>query len=218
MPHSASLLYLDSDLFVLLAGANLLGDLIEGVGFDVKTTRRLRPLPRMLERGALSRRLPRSLRQRALAWCSVIPGIEAAPSPRTVDRLLRLEDLDPGEAILFALAAEAEGSLIGTGDQRACRALGRAQGLGDVRDRLMGKVICLEASLEALLKRMDFREFAEALTTVREHNQTLRVLSSQGAATPQEDFETALTSYLDDLASEAGELLWRPIDQVDRRP
>lgn len=212
MKRSGSLLYLDSDLFVLFAGANLLGYLIEAVGFDLKTTRRLRPLPRMLERGPLSRRLPTGLRQRALAWCSAIPGIETAPSPETVDRLVHVEDLDPGETVLFALAAEAESSLIGTGDQRACRALGRRQDLGDVRDQLKGKVICLEESLKVLLKRMDFGELAEALTTVREHNQTLRVLLGQGAATPKESFQTALLSYLDDLASEAGELLWRPIE------
>lgn len=218
MKRSGKLLYLDNDLFVLFAGANILEELIEAVGFDRQATRRLRPLPQMLERGPLARRLPTGLRQRALAWCSTIAGIEEAPSPKLVDRLVLLEDLDPGEAVLFALAAETDGSLVGTCDRRACRALGRAQNLGDVRGRLKGKVVCLEASLKALLKRMEFSELAEALTTIREHNQTLRVLLAQGAATSRESFEIALSSYLKDLAYEAGDLLWRWSPQIDPSP
>lgn len=201
-------LLLDSDIFVLLAGAGLLPELISAVGLDLSKARRLEPLPHMLQKGPLARKFPPAMRERATAWCSQIPAIEEVPSPELIDRLVGLREIDAGEAFLFAIVAETKRGLLATGDKRACLGLHAAEGLGDLELRLAGKVICLETALEMLLETTGYPGLIEKLTSARECNQTLRILLSRGEATPEEDFRTALEAYSKDLSSRTGKLLF----------
>jgi hypothetical protein len=125
-----------------------------------------------------------------------------------LDRFLALEGIDPGEAMLFALAAETEGAVVATGDKRACVAL--ASATPSLLPRLGGKILCLEPALELLLDAAGFATLAPALARVREHNATLRVLLPQGEATPEHSFRSGLDSYLRDLRSRVGGLLYSP--------
>lgn len=202
------LLFLDSDIFLLLAGASSLGEFIAALGFDASQARRLDPLPHMLARGRLARKYPVGVRQKAEAWCAKIPGAQTAPSSTLLDRLLQVPDLQPGEALLFALAAETESSLVATGDKRACSALNAATGLDEVQSRLRGKVVCMEAALQVLMRRLGYKNLVEATMRVRDLNRTLRVLLPQGKMTPEGPFREALDSYLDHARSLAGSLLW----------
>ncbi|HMB53443.1 MAG TPA: hypothetical protein VKU40_09010, partial [Thermoanaerobaculia bacterium] len=113
--------------------------------------------------------------------------------------------IDPGEAFLFAAAADSYDSVVVTGDKRACRALA---GLGV--SELHGKVLCLESCLLLLLRSVDFHFLVDSLAIVREYHQTLRVVLSQGASTLEVDFRTGVESYWRDLLAETGDLLWRP--------
>jgi hypothetical protein len=201
-----SLIFLDSDLFVLHAGAGLLEEFITSTGCALSGARRLEPLPQMLKRGPMVRAYPEGVRQRAEAWCSVVRAVDRAPSPSTLDQLLSVAEIDPGEALLFAAAAEADSALVATGDRRACAALNAARGLDDVRAQLKGRVICLETSLQLLLERVGYLALVESLSAVRECNQTLRVLLPQGEATPERAFREGLESYARELASQIGDL------------
>ena len=206
--HPPGLLLLDSDVFVLLAGAGLLPSLIVGTGYDLETTRRLDPLPYMLRGGSMVGRYPQGVRQKALAWCAEIPAVEEAPDPELIDQLTTIQDVDPGEAFLFALVAEMDHALLVTGDKRACRAIQRSVDLRELKARLAGKVLCLEAVLQLLLEQLGYAELVDALNPVREYNQTLRILLSQGALTPETSFRDGLESYLADLAAQADDLLF----------
>ncbi len=200
-------LYLDSDIFVLHAGAGVLPDLISAAGFEVADARRLQPLPHMLRRGSLHRRYSAAVRERTEAWCSQIPPIRKAPSAEVVDQLVRLADMDPGEALFFASAAEADPARVATGDKRACRALSTADDLDELKALLKGKVICLEGALFLLLDQIGYPALVRAFTPVRDCNQTLRILLSQGERTSEEAFRSGLESYWADASRQAGELL-----------
>jgi hypothetical protein len=201
----SGLLYLDSDLFVLLSGAGLLDEVIQVAGFEQSAARRLDPLPYMLERGGLAQRYPEGVRERASAWCWRIASVEVVPPRRLHDRLIREPDLDPGEALLFAAAAESAASVVTTGDKRACRALAAVD-----LPELCGKVLCLEACLLLLLKALDFSFLIDSLAIVREYHQTLRVLLPRGASTSESDLREGLDSYWRDLLAQTGDLLRRP--------
>lgn len=199
------MLYLDSDLLVLLAGAGLLAQVIEVLGFEQSEARRLDPLPFMLEKGRLAERYPEGIRQRAKAWCSQIPPLDVVPSSGVLERLGAKADVDPGEAFLFAAAADSASSVVVTGDKRACRALAES-GVPE----LHGKVLCLESCLLLLLRSVDFRFLVDSLAIVREYHQTLRVVLPQGASTSEVDFRTGVESYWRDLLAQTGDLLLRP--------
>jgi hypothetical protein len=135
-----SLLLFDTDLFILMAGAGLLEETAHAVGFSLDNVRRLQPLPHMLRGSRLKSKYPSGLRERAAAWCDTIRAIETAPDVEIQERLTGLADLDVGEALLFASAAMTGGSVVATGDKRACRALATAD-LGTSRELLCGKVL-----------------------------------------------------------------------------
>ncbi len=207
MPRSGPLL-LDSDCLLLFAGAGLIIELADAVEVDLAALRRLSPLPQMLRSGALARRYPVGLRQRAEAWCSRIAAVETAPGSQTLALLLGIHGIDPGEALLLAVAAETETAYVATGDKRACTALASAP--PNLRAQLHNKVLCIEPALELILDKLGYPALAPALTQVREHNATLRVLLPQGEATPESTFRAGLTSYSNDVRSRLGDLLFWP--------
>ncbi len=205
------LFFLDSDIFVLFAGVNLLRDLVAASGFELASARRLEPLFYMLRHGKrLSKKYPVGIRERATAWCSQVAPMTSRPRGMVFEQLATTRGIDPGEAELFAAVAETPGSLIATGDRRACRALRRSEDLGNVRAMLQGRIVCLETALSLLLERKSFPALSSALTQIREHNKTLGVLLSQGELTPVESFRDGLDSYSRDLTDELGELLYQP--------
>ncbi len=201
-----SLLYLDSDIFILCAGVGLLPDLVCAAGFELSRARRLRPLPHMLLKGRIPKKYSAAAIEKASAWCSRVKAIDRSPSPALVDQMI-IPGVEAGEAFLFALVAESD-SVVATGDKRACLALQASD--CEAKARLRHKVICLETALWLLLERLEYPDLARSLTPAREHNRTLRILLSQGEETSEDSFRDGLGSYSRDLEERAGELLFRP--------
>lgn len=204
-----SRLFFDTDLFVLLAGGGLLESLVRSVGFSMEATRRLQPLPHMLRGSRFKKKYPRGLRERAAACCDLVRPIEDAPDVGVEEMLMDTTDLDPGELQLFAAAARIEGSVVATGDKRACRALAGAD-LGHRRGLLGGKILCLESALMALLGETSFEALTRDLSPLREFNRTLRVLLPQSERTSEQSFREGLQSYERDVREILAELCWSP--------
>ena len=75
------------------------------------------------------------IRDEAVTRCSEIPAIEDRPiSSEHWEKLISVDQIDEGEALLFAKLAEGSASLLTTGDQRSLIALGNAEGLDSFRD------------------------------------------------------------------------------------
>jgi len=201
-------LLLDTDFFVLMAGANLITPVLEALGCDLGRTRRLAPLPYMLKKGRLARRYPEGVRDKASAWCERIEPVEARPSTDFLEPLL--EVVDEGEALLLATVAGLSDGIVATGDKRACGAIAMAPTLSEIRPRLAGKVLCLEVVLELLLNRLGFQKVATALIPVRDYSTTLRLLLPEAGATSEEHFRAGLASHVRSLRHDAGVLLFQP--------
>lgn len=204
---SSRQLFLDTDFFVLMAGANLIAPLLDALDFSIADARRLDPVPHMLERGSLARKYAPGIREKAAAWCEEISPIRSRPAPDLHQPLH--EALDVGEALLFATVIEAEGRIMATGDIRACQTIATDESLAQIRPRLKEKVICLESSLTLLVEEVGFESLASALSRVREYNKTIRVLLSRAEATPEREFRQGLESYLGDVKKKTGELLYK---------
>ena len=142
----------------------------------------------------------------AAACDRLIPLSESMPrvvdSPTSwLEQLTHIPDIDPGEAILFATAADLRMPVI-TGDIRSLRALKR---LDRFREVLEGRIAVLEAVLLGLCGQLGTGAVRARVESVPQADTVMRICFSPGVEEP----ELALRSYLDDRKKELAPLvLW----------
>jgi hypothetical protein len=195
-------LLVDTDAFCKLGITGLLPDAVRILGADLPECGRLPALPHMLRRGSLPRRYG------AETCAALIPLAEAMPvlqQPGTawLDTLASIEAVDPGEAQLFAAAAEF-GLVVVSGDKRALRAMKNVEGLSGA---LAGRVSVLEAILLALCERLGPEDLRRRVAPLAPFDKTVEVCFSPGSSDPRE----GLRSYYRSLVVEVKPLvLWDP--------
>ncbi len=195
-------LILDSDVFCVLGSAGLLRDTVDLFGLKPSDCGRLPALPYMLRRGRLRRSLGAEACEELLALADEFPVI-AVPGSVWLDRLALVEAIDPGEAQIFALAAD-HGLIVVSGDKRALRALRLIDGYPEA---LRQRVVILEAVLLALCARLGSDEVGRRCQPLMSLDQVVRICFSPSNAEPIE----ALWSYHRTLSAELQPLeLWSP--------
>lgn len=186
----------------MLAAGRLLDAAVRLFGADLSGCARLPALPHMLRKGRLRKKYGDQISDHLIPIADSIPVIDQ-PEAQWLDRLTLVQDIDPGEAQLFALAAEKRLAVI-TGDKRALRALKDVPGFADA---LAGRIVVLEAILIALCARLGptvVSAWAQPLAT---HDGMIRVCFSPGNPDPKD----ALLSYYQNLVTELDPLvLWHP--------
>ncbi len=197
------LLLADSDAAILLAASGLFGQLLGTLDLDLAHARRLDALPHMLRKGRMRRKYGEFV-ETILAWCESVAPIDDAVADCEIRQLLVRDNIDPGEASLFALLFENPGYLLTTADKRSLRELASSEDLQVVRRSLAGRVICLEAAIEILVGKLGIRRVAEAFTPLRPYNRTLGVFFSRGEETREADCLEALHSYIQELTLDVG--------------
>jgi hypothetical protein len=195
-------LLVDTDVFCKLGVANLFDEALISLGVEVSECRRLPALPHMLRRG----RLPKTYG--AETCMALVPVAECIPAIGSVeaewlDRLAPVRSIDPGEAQLFAMAAQ-KSLFVLSGDKRAIRAI---KDVPDYAEALSGRIVVLEAVLMLLCDRMDPSNIRRRLRAVTGKDTMVDVCFSEGNQDPR----GALVSYYRCLADEVYPLvLWAP--------
>lgn len=203
---SERLLFIDTDMLVLLGGSGTLPAALALLGFLPDQVRRLAAAPHQLER---SRRFkdtyPAPVLQAARrAAAGIAPVSEQPADDALVDQLARVSDVDLGEAELIALLAEHDGFYLTTGDKRALVALATDHGLADVRARVAGRLICLESILKRLVQDRGAGAMAKAFAAVMTHR-TIGVLFTEAQVRSDDVCLEGIESYLNDLIQKTGE-------------
>ena len=201
------LLLIDTDLFILLSGSGLVDRVVDLLGFSIQQVRRLEPLPHMLKKSrTLRKNYPQAIRDQALADCERVAGLVEQPTDTDViNRLIQIDRIDDGEALLYATVHEKKCWLLGSGDKNAMQALAKAETVADVRDGLSGRVISLETVCELLLQNDDVNEVASAFSPLCKLNKSLMVFFGSGGPYTKEDRLRSVTSYRRDLETTVGE-------------
>ena len=106
---------------------------------------------------------------------------------------------------MFALLAENRSWLLTTGDRRLLVALATDPDLGGVCADLAGRLVCLETLIRLLVVHDGLEKTAAAFAPVRETNQKLEVIFSEGNASNLKECLAAIDSYLLALRREVGE-------------
>ncbi len=201
-------LLIDTDIFCELGTADLLRDSVRVLGCRLSDCARLPALPYMLRRGTLVARHGADACHRLLPLAE---KMAAAPNPRGpwLDKLGGIADVDPGEAQLFAAAAD-RGLTVLTGDGRALRAVRLVEGFPDA---LAGRVVTRVAILLALCSEVGPERVRQAVGGLVTLNKTIQVCFSNPADDPRE----GLTSYHNSDVQELSPLvLWDPLAGGDR--
>jgi hypothetical protein len=169
------ILLIDSDIFVLLSAAGVLDDLIECLGFKQSNVRRLTAL------------------------------VDRPASNAHWEALLSVDQIDEGEASLFAKLADGNASLLATGDQRSLIALGNSDQLSLFRKEIRGRVICLESALLRLVYSLGAEVVGEAFQPLRGIDAKIDIFFGHKTEFITEEVVRQLPSYLNDLRGKLGD-------------
>lgn len=206
-------LLLDNDIFLLLSGAGLLEDSLAALGFSLADARRLDSLKHMLRKGARSlSRYSEEILVRAANDCSRVAALDEEPSEQMLELFgAHATSVHVGEAVLLVLTASHGDYYFGTNDKTALRAVACEAGMAELRERVAGRIICLETVVKLLIKRMGAEELATRLAPVLRFDSRLFAIFSPAQSGRSEDCPIAIESFLSGLRRELGEdFLWRP--------
>jgi hypothetical protein len=209
------LLLIDTDIFVLLAAAGLIERVASLLGFKPEDLRRLPAVEFQLSRGKkFKEKFPSNVRASAIAVAQKIAPLTERPASDAMLQQLNVDDIDEGEAVMFALLAENPSWLLTTGDRRSLVALGTQPDLSTARNSLAGRLVCIETVLRLLVINDGVEQIAKAFAPVRECDTKLRVIFSEANATNRESCLAGIDSYLTNLRTAVGEtLLYREPSQ-----
>lgn len=195
-------LLVDTDAFCKLAVGTVLHEAINLLGADLSECGRLPALPHMLRRGRLRKAFGPEASDALISVANELP-VAIQPSDTWLDRLTPFADIDPGEAQIFAAAAEA-GLMVVSGDKRALRVLKDIAGFPEA---LSGSIVVLEAILLALCDQLGPDEVRRRVQALIPLDTVVKVSFSTGNPDPRD----ALHSYYTSLTAELTPLvLWDP--------
>ena len=195
-------LLFDTDAFCKFGIASLLEAVAHIFGAKLQECGRLPALPFMLRRGRLRKLYGGFACDALIPVANAIPLVPQ-PSVTWLEKLTAVEAIDPGEAQIFAVAAE-HGQPFLSGDKRALNAL---KGVDDFILALNGRVVVMEAVLLALCDRIGLEEIRQRVAPLIAVDRTVAVCFSGENPNPLE----ALVSYFEDIATKLAPLqLWNP--------
>ena len=188
-------LLVDSDAFCKLAVSDLLSDAAMLFDVELPDCGRLPALPYMLRRGGLPRTYGARVCDRLIPVAESMPAIRQVSSS-WLEQLALIPAIDPGEAILFAAAADLQLPVL-SGDVRALRALKRLDGFPEV---LAGRIVPLEAVLLALCRELGTAVVRERIEPVQHIDTVMRICFSPGVQNPEQGLDSYLTDRRRELA------------------
>ena len=200
----------DNDIILKLAHCDLLAQAVALLGGPaaevyVLGTARYKLLPKNRGKGNIpSPGDPAYLRLQA--FFAVARTVEATPDQADVRLLVDEFQIDEGEAVLFAAAGSYPGCHVATGDKRALATLAALGPAGHgVRDRLAGRVVCLEYVLVQLIDALGFTDVLNRVVPAREYDTVLRAVFNLDST--EASVRAGLTSYIAALRTDAPGLL-----------
>jgi hypothetical protein len=192
---------LDTDAFCKMAIAEVLEPAVGILGAEIVDCGRLPALPHMLRKGRLRKQLGPDVCDSLMIIGKDIP--ELLEGRDWLERLSSIDAIDPGEAQIFASAAE-HGSIVITGDKRSLGALKNVEGISTI---LAGRIVVLEAVFIALCNHLGPVEVGRRVQSLKNFDKVVEICFSSPNSDPRE----GLRSYYDSLVSELHPLsLWMP--------
>ena len=195
-------LLFDTDAFCKLGIASLLQDVAQIFGAQLQECGRLYALPFMLRKGRLRSLFEGPACDALIPVVDVIP-VMPDPSVAWLEKLTGIETIDPGEAQIFAVAAEHARPFL-SGDKRALNAL---KSIDEFIPAIEARVVTMEAVLLALCDIIGQEQMRQRVAPLIAVDQMVAVCFSQSNPSPSD----AIASYFRDVQAKLAPLhLWNP--------
>ncbi|WP_242034288.1 hypothetical protein [Richelia sinica] len=207
---------MDNDVIRKLVACSLFSEAISSLELDETDLRVLPDAKYVLRKNKEIRKThPENVINSAIAIIEKCPKIQLiAPNEELeeirlneIGQLQTIEGIDSGEQIIITATRFEESFYVTTGDKRWTTALTNAPQLGEIRERLIGRVICFE---QLILKSIDSQGFDKVLNRVlpaRYCDTALRAAFGSGEKSTEENVKQALQGYIEHLQTETKGLL-----------
>jgi hypothetical protein len=197
--------FLDNDILLKLSAVDLLDESIAALGFNPEDLRVLDTARHVFRRNRkVSTKYSEVVRDRAIEFVKTCQTIvpEVTGEFIVLNRLL-----DVGEATLVAATCEVLPFVLMTGDKRCLQVLAAQAELAEVRQRLQGRVICLEQVILRLIQRSGFDWVKARVVPMMACDMALRACFGSGALATETNVVEALEGYIATLRQDAPGLL-----------
>jgi hypothetical protein len=195
-------LLVDTDAFCKLGVAGLVKEAAQIFSAGLQECGRLPALPYMLRKGRLRKLYGGQACDALIPISDAMPAMPQ-PSSTWLDKFTPLDAIDPGEAQIFATAAET-GLIVISNDKRALRSLKDVDGFPDA---LAGRIVIMEAILVVLCHQLGDDEVRRHIAPLTVSDTVVKICFSHQNRDPRE----ALMSYYRTLVTEVRPLvLWDP--------
>ena len=132
-----------------------------------------------------------------------------AADPELLDLLNIIPNIDTGEALLFAVGSTNRDTLVITGDKRSLVALCSYDSVSNVSEALAGRVLSMEVLFLMLIEHQ-FALIQERVRAKPDVDKTLNIVFGVTVPGNVESVREGLDSYIRDLFSKTGTLLYVP--------
>ncbi len=199
-------LFLDNDAILKLVACHLFWETVAALGSTPEELHVLSDAKYVFKK---SRRViskyPEAIRINAI---SIVEGCQAIkPDFNSELPELEIEGIDPGERLLISATRNESAFYLVTGDKRCLKALAAASQLAEIRERLQGRVICLEQVIFKLIEIQGFDKVLNKVLLGRDYDKALASVFGSGERATEENVLLGLLAYIEDLRQETEGIL-----------
>ncbi|WP_460207312.1 hypothetical protein [Scytonema sp. NUACC21] len=197
---------MDNDIILKLVACSLFEEAVTCLGVAETDLRVLSDAKYVFRKSRrIAQKYPQAIRDSAILIVDRCTKIQPAPSEELQE--LEVEGIDPGERILISATKYETSFYLTTGDKRCLTALAAATQLVEIRQRLIGRVVCLEQLILKLIDQKGFDEVLAKVLPAREYDTALKAIFGSGEKATQESVLQALEGYIEDLRKRTEGLL-----------
>lgn len=198
--------FIDNDIILKLTTCDLFWEAMDLLGVQIADIRILTSTRFVFRSNkSIKEQYSEEVRNKAIELVKNLSTVEADPSNPLFS--LNIAGIDVGELTLIYRAISEPDFYLVTGDKRCLRALVKTPELATVREKLNGRVICLEQLIYKLIIDTDFEVIRSKVVPVRDCDTALKVAFGSGDRAEQPNVIWALEEQIKELNQECPNLL-----------
>jgi hypothetical protein len=201
----------DNDILVKLATCDLFEEFLSAFSLTIADVRIVKAARYSIRAKRIRDKAGPQGYERLIKFLENVADISEIPDPDRIATLTEQPSIDPGEAVLFAVCPSIPDAVIVTGDKKSLIALAVAatnsESFANLLRDLRTKVFCFEYILIEIIKFSGFDSISQRLIDGRECDRCLKNCIGSGLTATEASVLEGLTSYINDLKSQVGELL-----------
>ncbi len=198
--------FLDNDIILKLAAYDLFAEVIAAFDLTWQDLRILNTAIYIIRAKNTAKHYSPECIQRAI---SIVEKCQTVPTQPTDEfqLLLRIDEIDEGEASLIAATATESAFWLMTGDKRCLKALVSDESIASIRQRLVGRTICLEQILLKLISIHGIDWVQHRVLDAPICDKAIKIAFGWSTPADETSVKEALNSYIKELEKQSQGLL-----------